>query len=158
MDKTFRDILKQRHDFASWKNTTTLSKDLQLKHFSFTGREFPEWRLLRADRRENETRIFHQSIWKRSEDELLSVNVLECGSRADAHEAIIDFLGEFESPLIARQTVRGTGDVAFAMPEETAVLFARANLVVLMRNAGPKIMELGTLARDFDDSLIRAEE
>ena len=158
MEIAFRDQLKQRHDFASWKGITTLGGDLHITRFSFSGREFPEWRLLRSVQSESTAGQLHQSMWKRAEDELLSVNVLECASLAAAHEAIIDFLGEFESPVIARQTGNTPGDVAFAMPGETAVLFARANLVVLMRNAGPKTMALGTLARHFDDAIIRRED
>ena len=157
MDPTFHDLLKQRYDYESWKNTTTLDRDLHITKFSFTGREFPGWQLQRVDRSDSAAGPFHQSIWKRYEDELLSVNVLECASRAAAHEAIIEFLGEFQSPMIARQTTGAAGDVAFAMPGETAVLFARANLVVLLRNAGPKITELGTLARGFDQFLMRVE-
>ncbi|MGH8532017.1 MAG: hypothetical protein ACREV1_04620 [Gammaproteobacteria bacterium] len=40
------------------------------------------------------------------------------------------------------------------MPGETAVLFARGNLVVLLRNVGAKVMGLGPLARRFDQQII----
>jgi hypothetical protein len=87
----------------------------------------------------------------------MTVDVQERRTQADAKEGVIESLGEFESPLMTRLTGASYGDVAFAMPNETALLFARGNLVILLRNSGPIVKELGALARTLDQLLIGLE-
>jgi hypothetical protein len=56
---------------------------------------------------------------------------------------------------IERKTEKNTpGDVAFGLAN-TMITFARANLVVVIRNAGPKIVPVGTIARELDTQIQR---
>ena len=56
---------------------------------------------------------------------------------------------------VERQTEKdAVGDVAFAL-DDTMALFARANAVVLICNAGPRVVHVGTVARELDALLAR---
>jgi hypothetical protein len=55
-----------------------------------------------------------------------------------------------QSGAITRKTEKNVpGDVAFGLAN-TMITFARANLVVLIRNAGPALVPVGNIARDLD--------
>ena len=73
-----------------------------------------------------------------------------CRSERAARFFLLQRLGQFDSPLLQRREELDVGDVVFTEPEAGSVLFARGNLVVLLRNAGRGAVEFIQLARRFD--------
>jgi hypothetical protein len=67
-------------------------------------------------------------------------------------------LGNLESGAIEQRTSKDTpGDVAFGL-NDIVVLFARTNLVVLIRNLGPTAVRVGNIARQLDRFFLRRLE
>jgi hypothetical protein len=98
-----------------------------------------------------------RSLWRQegTENVLLTVAVYECASIKACHDQLIETLGELESAVVERHTGKNKiGDVSFGL-SDTMVLFARANLVVWIRNAGRTVVKVGAIARAFDKLLER---
>lgn len=163
MDEALKDFLSRRHDFEAWRGRTALEEtSLFILGFLFSDKQFPGWRLHRIRRVESEDApTFTETMWRRpggGSDELLSVNVYEKESRTAAHELLLELIGEFMSPLLERQDEAQIGDVAFAVPGDAGIIFARANLVLSMYNAGSDLVSITEIARPFDQELIRQPE
>jgi hypothetical protein len=154
MDTALRDFLRQRHAFDSWPKPTPAEADATTLDLTLDGSELPSWTLVRHDRRKEAAIVSIQSLWTRSEGELLAIDVHSCASLAAAYEALLEWLGEYQSPLISRQPSPVAGSISFAMPGDTAILFARGGLAVQMRNAGPKVQALTQLAVAVDRALL----
>jgi hypothetical protein len=60
--------------------------------------------------------------------------------------------------VVERREQLPFGDVAFSVPGETMVLFARANLVIMLRNAGSELTSMTPIAEQFDSSLISKQD
>jgi hypothetical protein len=151
-------FLEQRYGASKWHGRGTRGRRV-LKNFTFEGSEIFGWTLERA-RRDEETPPAIRSLWRHGESagELLSVDVFECASVKAAHDQLIEALGNIESGVVERRTEKSAaGDVAFGL-RDTMVLFARANLVVLIRNAGPTVVRVGAVAREIDKLLVRQLE
>jgi hypothetical protein len=84
------------------------------------------------------------------------VDVHESYVRTTTHENLVLQLAGYAVPSITRQADIGIGDVAFGSADGGLVLFARANLVVLVRNATPTVFPVAEIARRFDESLVSA--
>jgi hypothetical protein len=97
-----------------------------------------------------------RSIWRHGEntEELLAVDLFECVSIKAAHDQLLEALANMESDAIERTEKNAPGDIAFGLGD-TMILFARANMVVLVRNAGPKIVPVSAVARELDLQLAR---
>ena len=86
---------------------------------------------------------------------LLAIDVFECKSVKAAHDQLLEVLGQMQSGVVERQTGKSVpGDVAFGYGKAMA-LFARANMVVLIRNAGPTVVPVDAIARTFDALVIK---
>jgi hypothetical protein len=85
---------------------------------------------------------------------LINVEVYECASRLAAHELLLHVLGGFQSTQLMRRDDLNIGDVAFAMPGGAALVFARGNLVQLVRNASRDTQDVTQIARQLDGHLI----
>ena len=162
MDTKMLDDLKQRHAYEKWRASNTIEQNLFIWKFFLSGSEFPGWQIHRIQSVETggwPPSI--QSIWRRHEGEtgaLLSVDIFEHPSRTAAHEFLVQLLGEFQSPDVTRQEQITIGDVAFAGLGDAFLLFARANLVILIRNAGRDLMPISEVARQFDRDLVSRPE
>src|SRR3954469_11878228 len=115
----------------------------------------PGWRLQRTDPLPAEERNRPggiRTLWARDEGAVLSVEIWQCTSPAAARELLLETLGQqFESPQVERaRGAAAIGEVAFVHGEQT-LLFARENVVVLVRNAGPRIVPVLEAARLLDD-------
>jgi hypothetical protein len=113
---------------------------------------------LQHDHQERRTTI--RSLWRHGEStsELLAIDVFESSSVEAAHDQVLEALGNMESGAIEQRTSKDTpGDVAFGL-NDTTILFARANLVVLIRNAGQTVVRVGNIARQLDRILVRSLE
>jgi hypothetical protein len=162
MDSTQLNALKQRHAYETWREFNTLQENLFIWKFFLSGNEFPGWRMHRTQVVEpEESQPYIKSTWQRSQgdkEELINVDIFERESRLAAHEFLLQLLGEFMSPLIKRREDLEIGDVAFAVPEDTMIIFARANLAISMGNAGSDLVLISKIARQFDQKLIALPE
>lgn len=164
--------------YSEWRGLTTLDENLFIWQFFLAGDELQGWQAHRIQTVQSPGWPPAQhSVWRRpdadrtganlaegsraaagQDEELVSLQVYESASLQAAHTFLLTLLGNVQSPEMARQVGSPTGDVAFAMPGGTSLLFARANLVVWLRNAGPKVLPLEELARLFDGELTRRPE
>jgi hypothetical protein len=149
--------LRRRHGFDDWRGSRATDEELFAWGFFFGGQELPGRRALRIDPVEAPGwPPAVQSLWG-VEDEnvsgegpLVRVDVYECMSRAEAHELVVRLLAQFQSPVIERRR-NGLGDVAFGMPGDRSVLLARANVAVVVLNAGTEIQAVEPVAREIDN-------
>ncbi|HKE29166.1 MAG TPA: hypothetical protein VKB88_42740 [Bryobacteraceae bacterium] len=159
MQATQRRFIEQRFGAKDWYGRGPRGRRM-VKEFGFEGSELVEWRLERSHRDEGTKPPSIHSIWRHDEagNELLAVDAFECASVKAAHDQLIEILGDLESPLVERRTGKNQiGDVSFVL-NDTMVLFARANIVLLIRNAGRSVVKVGVTARVFDKALERRIE
>ncbi len=131
-----------------------------VKGFRIEGSEIKNWRLERIKREEGTRTIVIRSFWGHgnSGEELLSVDVFECPSVKAAHDQVLEMLADVQSPKVERQTGKSVpGDVAFGLAN-AMILFARVNLAVWIRNAGPRVVPVGMVARELDAQILRRAE
>jgi hypothetical protein len=155
MDGTKREWLKQQHRFSEWAGRGALPQGRRAEPPALTGKELPGWTLERTDQ--------HKTFWRRggaggrTSDAVVRVDIFALDSVQAAHEYLVDALGEFESSAMRRRTDANIGDVAFGT--EAVMLFARGNLVVVVRNAGREIVPVTAIARAVDAVVLgRPEE
>lgn len=149
---------RRRHGFEDWRGSRATDEELFAWGFFFGGQELPGRRALRVDTVEAPGwPPAVQSLWRVEKDEnalreepLVRIDVYECTSRAEAHELVVRLLAQFQSPLIERRH-NGPGDVAFGMPGDRSVLLARANVAVVVLNAGTEIQAVEPVAREIDE-------
>jgi hypothetical protein len=131
-----------------------------VKGFRIEDSEIKNWSLQRVKREEGARTTALRSLWAHGDsgEELLSVDVFECASVKAAHDQLLEMLADVQSPKVERQTGKTTpGDVAFGLAN-TMILFARANLAVWIRNAGPRVVPVGVIARQLDAEILRRLE
>jgi hypothetical protein len=88
-------------------------------------------------------------------DTVVLTDVFTYPSLEAAQEAVLVLLGRFESPHVAWRPDSELGDVAFGAPTRTSPLvFARANLVYFVRNAGARLVDAEPIARQLDENLM----
>lgn len=151
-----RRFIEQRFDARRWYGHGGRRRRL-IKNFGFDGSEILGWTMERVRRDESAQPTAIRSLWRQGESisELLAVDVFECASVKAAHDQLIEALGNFESDAVERRTGKNAvGDVSFGL-RDTMVLFARANLVMLIRNAGQTVVRVNAVAREIDKRLLR---
>ena len=149
-------FIEKRFDASKWYGHGPRGRRV-IKNFTFDGSEILGWTLERVRLDESARPPAIHSMWRRGEStsELLAVDVFECASLKAAHDELVEALGNFESDIVERRTGKNAvGDVAFGLGD-TVILFARANIVVLIRNAGPTVVRVGAVAREIDKRLLR---
>jgi hypothetical protein len=153
MDQQQRDFIAERYAASQWLGGP--GSPGQLTDVTLTGAEAPGWTLVRSKRNEGAGPPSLVSMWRRpdADDEVVSVRIVECPSPDAAREQLLEELGAMQSPVIERQAGRDApGDVAFGLGE-TMVAFARANLVLVISNAGRKAVSVTAVARDLDRAM-----
>jgi len=153
MDERQREFLVQHYSASEWLQAR--STPGTVTSISLIGSEIPGWTLVRAQRKEETKPAFIHSMWRRDEggEELISVRITECADAAAAREHLLEELGSFESPVIQRRTgPDAVGDVSFGLGD-TMILFALANLVVVILNAGPKVVSVTPIAKALETSI-----
>lgn len=155
--KPLADVLKQRHRFDDWRGVNRLSENLFVWHFFLVGSELEGWQPERIRTIETaEPPTLTRSIWRGPErEQLLALEVYECPSRVAAHEQLIVLLTQFQSTGIDQEPAGELGDIAFLTSGRTVALYARANLAVLARNAGPDVVSVDEPAARLDRLLAR---
>jgi len=131
-----------------------------IKDFNVDGSEIRRWSLERVQRDERAKPPVIHSMWRHGEamNELLAIDLFECASVKAAHDQLLEALANMESNATERRTDKNApGDIAFGL-NDTMVLFARANMVVLLRNAGQTIIPVSAAARELDQVLLQRLE
>ena len=156
MDQSSRDQLAQKFDFEAWKSAPSGDATLSIGGLFDVGSELDRW----AARRVQvvtfpRAQAARQSMWQESSsaEVILRLDLIEAASTAVAREIVLELLGEFQSPQIQRLADPPAGDLAFGAPGDSAMLFARANVVVLVRNAGRDVVGVVEFARLVDHRL-----
>jgi len=160
---SFYESLARRHRLDEWRGRTRLEENLfvwqlLLPQDQFEG--FVAHRVKQFDLPQWPRMI--QSLWRRpgvaTETTLLHLDAFECSSLQDAHDFLIRLLGSVESPLVARDEASAVGDVAFAGPGGSVLLFARGNVVFALRSAGRRLMPVTKPAAQLDADLVSKPE
>ena len=152
-----REELKQRFDFEAWRERNLLGSTATLKPFELGDNDLPGWRIRRRSDNPAVRPPVLKTVWtprSGSDQGLLSIAVSFCDSLQAAHEQLLDWLGDFESTAVKERSELQIGDVAFGISEPWMLLFARANVVVLVRNAGPRLVGVHDEARALDSRII----
>jgi hypothetical protein len=159
MEAQQRRYLERRYRARDWHGGGRRARAV-IKNFNIDGSEIRRWSLQRMQRDERGKPPVIHSIWRHGEamNELLAVDVFECASVKAAHDQLLEALANMESNAIERRTNKtAPGDIAFGL-NDTMMLFARANMVVLLRNAGQTIIPVSAAARELDQLLLRRLE
>ncbi|TMC52419.1 MAG: hypothetical protein E6J20_12205 [Chloroflexi bacterium] len=156
MDEKLRSELRHRFDFDTWKTAPRAVAELSIGGLIEVGSELGRWTVRKMQPlKVPGTRAASQSMWQEdaAADALLRVDLLEASSGTAARELVLELLGEFQSPEIKRVADPRAGELAFSGPGETAILFARANLVAMVRNAGRRVVQVTEFAKTLDTLL-----
>jgi hypothetical protein len=158
-DTSENDLIEQfarRHEYHRWRGVNTLPEELFVWRFLLPGPAAPGWTLERAEVMEMPGLPRSLlSLWKEDDaNRVVQLEVVEYPSRGDAHRALVHALWEFQSPLIRRQPEQPVGDVTFTFPGDTATVFARANLVIVLRSVSVRPEPITPLAHRVDRFLV----
>lgn len=156
LDQKRLEKLRQRFAFAQWAGINKLRRNLFIWKYKMSQKDLPSWIPVRVQRLSlPEEQRLTTSIWKRSDNPLalLGIDVYECESREAAHDLILAILDNFQSPLVEYNPNSPAGDVAFSDATGNWILFSRANLIVIIRNAGPSIEPVSSAASSLDNAL-----
>lgn len=162
MDEQLQAELIEFHNLESWQGINTLEEKLFIWQYFLGDDEFPGWNADHIDNhREMGSLRSSNSIWFPVEDDsetLLNIIIHERSSRSEAHTFLMEQLSHFHGPRPIKLDKTSTGDVAFGYPDNYLILYARANLTILLRNADRQLISVSEIARQFDQNLIRHPE
>jgi hypothetical protein len=147
------DEFGKRYGFDDWREPKG-GEALFIWRFALGGQELPGYNALRIDTVEHaDLPRKIESLWrtgkKGADRVLLRVDASEASSVPKARAELLRLLAQFQSPEIER-IGDGPGDIAFGGAGYRALVFASANIVVLMLNAGDEIQSVEPPARDLD--------
>jgi hypothetical protein len=134
------EFLGERYEFAAWRLAGQPAETLYVLNFVMSPGDVAGYRPERIEEQQagEVWPRSHRSLWRSEADEeaVIEVQVLEADSRDLARAVLLQSLGQFQAVLESDPDV---GEVAFATRGRGAVVFALANLVVLVRAAdGPQ--------------------
>ena len=151
-------FLEKRYDAPAWQGHNKHGKRV-VKGFCFDKDELAGWTLHRQHEESGKPPAI-RSLWHRGDatKSLLAIDLFECSSVDAALDQLIEVLGNVQSNAVERRTGKNApGEVTFGLGE-TMVLFSRANIVVFIRNAGPKVARVAEIAQALDASIVRRLE
>lgn len=154
--------LARRFDFETWRDSNKLDTNLFIWNFFMVGKEFTGWSLSNIEMIQPRGEVQYPlmlSVWQKNERERLcsvSMRIHECPDLSSAHTLLLENLALFQSPNIVQLTESRIGDVVFGNPSRYTLLFARANMVVLMMNASRNLIPVDEFATSVDDYLAQA--
>lgn len=156
MDQAQLQSLKRRFDFASWPASPPPEVRLPVSADGLARVAGEGWRpegarlvAFAPDIRQHKLMLMRGASL---EEEALGLEAFECPAPAAARDTALGLLGEFQGP-VQRDAAPVAGEVSFSLPGGSVVLFVRANLVLLLRNAGRKVRPVTDLARALDRHL-----
>jgi hypothetical protein len=152
-----RTYINTLHEFSVWRGNSMYAR-YPVRRFSVGSVYLHGWRTHRIWR--TATTPSMTSMLARNSDKpeeitsVLSIILWEAATIEAAHDHLMDVLADMQSTAITRNRQREIGDVLFTLAD-TMFLFARSNLVVLVRNAGPTVLSLGEVAGTIDFAIVR---
>ena len=159
MDETYREQLRHKFRFEEWASppAETARNGGSAEGFPVAGAQLGHWRAERGDPFSLPgAPSASSSFWSgdgQDAEVLLRLEVMETASPSAARELVLELLGEFQSPQVEREANPTSGDLAFAVPGGTALLFTRGAVVAMIRNAGRRVVPVGEFARLVDERL-----
>jgi hypothetical protein len=147
------DEFRKRYGFDDWREPPP-GEALFIWRFALGGQELPGHHALRIDTVElPDLPSKIESLWtpekEAAERRLLRVDASEASSVIEARALLLRVLAQFQSPQIERID-DGPGDIAFGPGGYRSLVFARANVVVVMLNGGDEVRSVEPPARDLD--------
>lgn len=161
MDETYRDQLRHKFRFDEWASppAETAKPGTSAEGVGVAGAELGGWVARRVEQFTlSGAPSASRSFWSgggHHADVLLRLDLMETASPSAARELLLELLGEFQSPQIERLPDPAVGDLAFAVPGATALLFTRGQVVAWIRNAGRGVVPVDAFARLVDERLAR---
>ena len=156
MDEMVREQLRKRFEFDAWKSAPRGAAKASTVGLIEVGTKLGRWTARRAEKVSVPgARAAYRVMWQRAAatEALLRLDLIEAPSATGARALLLELLGQFQSPQIQRLPAPPAGDVAFGAPGDTVLLFARGNVVAMVRNAGRRIVPVADFARLVDGSL-----
>jgi hypothetical protein len=154
------EALKRIYDFNAWRGRNTLRENLFLFKFFLNEAEIPGWMVdFEKSAKLPDGTVLTQSIRRSREppsDVALRTDVFECASRLAAHELLMRLLANFQRPEV--RSSDEIGDAAFHTTSGAGVLFARANLVLVIANAGAGTIRVAPLAQRIDRDICAGDD
>ncbi len=156
MHRATHALLARRFDFEAWKGAPRGASRLAIDGLFDVDTRLGRWTARRAvPATFPGARVAQRSMWQQvsSPEAIMRLDLFEAASPAAAREIVLELLGEFESAQIQRIASPPAGDLAFGGPGDTALLFTRANVAALVRNAGRDVVKVSPFARLVDGRL-----
>jgi hypothetical protein len=154
-DAAYSEFLERRFGYHAWKTPPAGGSEIGLPLPAFAGTELPGWTLRRTARsRQPDGTPLERAIWvgAANPEQVLDVEMFERDGLCAAREYVLTLLGDMQGAAAQREPAESLGDVAFRLGN-SAVVFARRNIVVRIRNAGSAIASGIEAARMLDDRL-----
>jgi hypothetical protein len=149
------EILQEQFGFTDWPAPEREVELRDTQRLAEPGAELDGWQSLRSGKVNIPGAMFaNRSFWQALERPpvQLSLDLLETGGSANARELLLDLLGAFQIGGLTRDGRRG--DVGFIVQGELAAIFARFNVVALIRNAGRETSRVAGFAKSLDTALL----
>jgi hypothetical protein len=155
VDKAATIALHKRYQFENWAGTNAMELEMFVANFHLAAFLAAGWVPLRTTQSTGPDGLTAaQSIWRHEDDAaLVRIDCFETRSRIAAHQQIPIVLSQFQTSNLERATATGPGDVAFEIRSDKkseSIVFARANLVLLLANAGREKVEIQKVAEILD--------
>ena len=153
MEATELKAASAKFEFAAWKGTNRLGRELLIRNIAFPGdlvAGFESARTRQIDPGDG-TRLLRVS-WEVPERESVSLvmDVRECKTRDQAHDILLELLANMQAPDVKRLGEDAPGDVAFARETGTAIVFARGNVAISIGNGGRRSSSVADAAKAID--------
>jgi len=153
MDATELKVLSAKFDFAAWKGTNRLGRELSVRNIAFPKdlvAGFASAQIREIDPGDD-TRLLRVS-WELpgTEGASLVMDVRECKTRDQAHDVLLELLANMQAPDVKRLGEDAPGDVAFAPASGTAMVFARGNVTISIGNGGRQVVSVANAANAID--------
>lgn len=152
----YTDYLERRYEYSAWKAAADVESQTHLTMPAFRGDELPGWSLQRASKsRQLDGTPLVRGFWVADGDpeRVLDVEVFDCSRACGARAFMLTLLGDMQGATASREPAESLGDVAFRLGGDKAVVFARRNVVVRIRNAGNAVASGIAPARALDNRL-----
>jgi hypothetical protein len=163
VDKAYREQLQSKFHFDEWASPSAdaSTEKVSADGLAVAGVEVGAWRAQRVDPLVVAgAASASRSFWTgggQNQEVLLRLDLIETASPTAARELLLELLGEFQSPEVARQDNPAAGDLAFAVPGDTMLLFVRGQVVAMVRNAGRGAVPVAQFAKLVDGRLTGRE-
>jgi hypothetical protein len=137
MDLDTTDLLKQQYQFGEWVGRRTTPFGLFIHGLFVPSTVLSEWYAAHSRRLVQPNRpIYIRTLWAANEsarEPSLVTEIYECDSMLTAHETLLALTAGFQVPMLKLGAdAEGLGDIWLQAANDSCMLFARANLVVVI--------------------------